>query len=40
MDVDSPLAVFDVLAFATNAFIDALVNDTNRQHELSHFINE
>jgi hypothetical protein len=39
-EVDTFPAVFDVLAFATDAFINALVDDTNRRHELAHFINE
>jgi hypothetical protein len=32
--------VFDFLAFATVVFINALVDDTDRRHELAHFINE
>jgi hypothetical protein len=39
-EVDTFPAMFDVLAFATNAFINALVDDTDRRHELAHFINE
>jgi hypothetical protein len=39
-EIDRFPAVFDVLAFATNAFINALVDDTDRRHELAHFINE
>jgi hypothetical protein len=40
MEVDTFLAVFDVLAFATNAFINALVDNTDRRHELAHSINK
>jgi hypothetical protein len=39
-EVDTFTAVFDILAFATNAVINALVDVTNRRHELAHFINE
>jgi hypothetical protein len=39
-EVNTLPAVFDILAFATAAFINALVNDTDRRHELAHFINE
>jgi hypothetical protein len=39
-EVDTFSAVFDILAFATDAFINTLVDDTNRRHELAHFINE
>jgi hypothetical protein len=40
MEVDSAPAAFDVLPFCDRSLIDALVDDTNRRHELSHFINE
>jgi hypothetical protein len=40
MEVDTFPAVFDVLAFATNSFINALVDDTEPRHEFAHFINE
>jgi hypothetical protein len=39
-EVDTLPAVFDVLDFATDTFINALVDDTDQRHELSHFINE
>jgi hypothetical protein len=39
-EVDTFPAVFDVLAFAIDSFINTLVNDTDRRHELAHFINE
>jgi hypothetical protein len=32
--------VFDVLAFATDSFINALVDDTDQRHEFAHFMNE
>jgi hypothetical protein len=40
MEVDTFPAVFDVLAFATDSFINALVDNTDRRHEFAHFINE
>jgi hypothetical protein len=40
MEVDTFLAVFDVLVFATDVFINALVDGTDHHHELAHFINE
>jgi hypothetical protein len=39
-EVDTFPAVFDVLAFATDTFINALVDDTDQRHEFAHFINE
>jgi hypothetical protein len=39
-EVDTFLAVFDVLSFATDSFINALVDDTDPRHEFAHFINE
>jgi hypothetical protein len=39
-EVDTFPAVFDVLAFATDACINTLVDDTDRCHEFAHFINE
>jgi hypothetical protein len=39
-EVDTFPAVFDVLAFATDIFINVLVDDTDRRHELAHYINE
>jgi hypothetical protein len=32
--------VSDALAFSTGAFINTLVDDTDRRHELAHFINK
>jgi hypothetical protein len=40
MEVETFPAVFDVLAFATDSFIIALVDDTDPRHEFAHFINE
>jgi hypothetical protein len=39
-EVDTFPAVFDVLAFATDSCINALVYDTDPRHEFAHFINE
>jgi hypothetical protein len=39
-EVDTFPAVFDILAFATDSFINALVDDTNLRHAFAHFINE
>jgi hypothetical protein len=39
-EVDMFPAVFDILAFATDSFINALVDDTDPHHEFAHFINE
>jgi hypothetical protein len=39
-EVDTFPAVFDILAFATDSFINALVGDTDPRHEFAHFINE
>jgi hypothetical protein len=39
-EVDTFPAVFDVLAFATDTFINALVDDTDQRHEFAYFINE
>jgi hypothetical protein len=39
-EVDTFPAVFDVLVFVTDAIINPLVDDTDRRHELAHFINE
>jgi hypothetical protein len=39
-EVDTFPAVFDVLAFAIDSFMNALVDDTDWRHEFAHFINE
>jgi hypothetical protein len=39
-EVDTFPAVFDVLAFAADSFINALVDDTDPRHEFAHFIND
>jgi hypothetical protein len=39
-EVDTFPAVFDILAFVIDSFINALVEDTDRRHEFAHFINE
>jgi hypothetical protein len=39
-EVDTFPAVFDVLAFATDSFINSLVDDTDQSHEFAHFINK
>jgi hypothetical protein len=39
-EVDTFPAVFDILAFTTDSFINALVDDTDQRHEFAHVINE